>query len=139
MIEAVRALNYHASAAAASLARKRIRNVGLVFFPDDDAVTNQFYSFVVQGAIKEAIERDYNLLFSYLHVPYRSYADLRLDGFKSAFERHGRKFTRAAHVVLAEALTFEAGYAATHRALTEKIAPVDLVLRASTSRPRSRR
>ena len=64
VLEAARELSYHASAAAASLARKRIGNVGLVFYEDQDAIGNQFYSFVVQGAVKEATERGYNLLFS---------------------------------------------------------------------------
>ena len=76
VLEAARHLNYHASAAAASLARKRIRNVGLVFYNEDDTIANHFYSFVVQGAIKEAIQRDYNLLFSYVEAAYRSYQDL---------------------------------------------------------------
>ncbi|HEX6764918.1 MAG TPA: LacI family DNA-binding transcriptional regulator, partial [Polyangiaceae bacterium] len=59
VLEAARELSYHANAAAAGLARKRIRNVGIVFYEQDDAITNPFYSFVVQGAVKEAVERNY--------------------------------------------------------------------------------
>lgn len=73
---AARALNYHPSAAAAGLARKRTRNVGIIFYKDEDLISNQFYSFVIQGAIKEAIEKQYNLLFSYITQTYKGYADL---------------------------------------------------------------
>jgi LacI family transcriptional regulator len=73
---AARALDYHPSAAAAGLARKRTRNVAIVFYKDDDSISNQFYSFVIQGAIKEAIEKNYNLLFSYIEQTYKGYADL---------------------------------------------------------------
>ena len=72
---AARELGYHANAAAAGLARKRIRNIGIVFYKDD-SITNNFYSFVVQGAIKEAVDRDYNLLFSYVDTTYKSSQDL---------------------------------------------------------------
>src|SRR5262245_48317121 len=34
---AARALNYHANAAAAGLARKRNRNIGIVFYKEDDS------------------------------------------------------------------------------------------------------
>jgi LacI family transcriptional regulator len=68
-------LSYHANAAAAGLARKRIRNIGIVFYKDD-AISNNFYSFVVQGAVKEAVERDYNLLFAHIDTTYKSLKDL---------------------------------------------------------------
>lgn len=201
VFEAARQLNYYASAAAASLARKRVGNVGLVFYKEDDAMTNHFYSFVVQGAVKEAIERDYNLLFSYVETTYKGHQDLpkivreknaegvifmrrlqprmvkdiltlgipvvavdtfprmegintlqidnrrggaiatehllqlghqrlamlaprnpvpsveeRLAGFRSSFDKYERKFSKA-NLLETEALTFEAGYEATHRAL----------------------
>jgi len=61
---AARALDYHPSATAAGLARKRTRNVAIIFYKDEETISNQFYSFVIQGAIKEAIEKHYNLLFS---------------------------------------------------------------------------
>ncbi|MBN2196341.1 MAG: LacI family DNA-binding transcriptional regulator [Polyangiaceae bacterium] len=69
-------LNYHPSATAAGLARKRTHNMGVVFYRDEQLISNAFYSFVVQGVIKEAIRREYNLLFSFLPVEYRGYADL---------------------------------------------------------------
>jgi LacI family transcriptional regulator len=72
---AARELGYHANAAAAGLARKRIRNIGIVFYKDE-TITNNFYSFVVQGAIKEAVDRDYNLLFSHVDTTYKGPADL---------------------------------------------------------------
>jgi DNA-binding LacI/PurR family transcriptional regulator len=74
--EVARALNYRASAAASGLKSKRKRNVALIFSKEDDAMANQFYSFVVQGAIKEAIEHDYNLLFSYVEATYTGFRDL---------------------------------------------------------------
>jgi len=76
VLGAARQLSYHANAAAAGLARKRIRNVGIVFYKQDDAITNPFYSFVVQGAVKEAVERNYNLLFSYVETTYKNFEDL---------------------------------------------------------------
>jgi DNA-binding LacI/PurR family transcriptional regulator len=76
VLGAARELSYHANAAAAGLARKRIRNIGILFYKQDDAITNPFYSFVVQGAVKEAVERNYNLLFSYVETTYKSFDDL---------------------------------------------------------------
>ena len=76
VLEAAVALNYHPSATAAGLKRKHTHNVGLIFYKEDDAIANQFYSFVVQGAVKEAIERDYNLLFSFMGASYTGFADL---------------------------------------------------------------
>jgi LacI family transcriptional regulator len=73
---AVRALNYHRAAAAVSLARQRTRNIGVVLYPVDSDVTNPFYSFVIQGVIREAMDRDYNLLFSYIESKYRDSRDL---------------------------------------------------------------
>src|SRR5258708_28852318 len=63
---AVRALNYHRAAAAVSLARQRTRNIGIILNPGHSDVTNPFYSFVIQGIIREVMDHDYNLLFSYL-------------------------------------------------------------------------
>ncbi|HWA75947.1 MAG TPA: LacI family DNA-binding transcriptional regulator [Polyangiaceae bacterium] len=201
VLEAARAVNYHASAAAAGLARKRIHNVGIVFYKSDDLLANQFYSSVVQGAVKEAIERGYNLLFSYIDTTYKSPQDLpkivreknaegvmfmrrieprmirditslgipvvlvdtfpqvrgvnllqidnarggslaaehlillghsqlamllprspvpsveqRLAGFRAAFDKHERRFSRAANLIEAEALSYEAGYDAALKA-----------------------
>jgi DNA-binding LacI/PurR family transcriptional regulator len=71
-----RALNYHPNAAASGLKRKHTRNVALIFYKADGAIANPFYSFVVQGAVKEAIEKNYNLLFSYIESRYTGFADL---------------------------------------------------------------
>jgi LacI family transcriptional regulator len=76
VLRAVRALNYHRAAAAVSLARQRTRNIGVVLYPVDSDVTNPFYSFVIQGVIREAMDRDYNLLFSYMESKYRDSRDL---------------------------------------------------------------
>ncbi|HZU82622.1 MAG TPA: LacI family DNA-binding transcriptional regulator [Polyangiaceae bacterium] len=73
---AVRALNYHRAAAAVSLATKRTRNIGVILYPGHSDVTNPFYSFVIQGVIREAMDRDYNLLFSYIESRYRDRRDL---------------------------------------------------------------
>ena len=204
VLAAARALSYHPSAAAAALARRRVRNVALVFYKDDDTITNPFYSFVVQGAIKAALERDYELLFSYVDTTYAGYESLpksvreknaggvlfmrrieprmaediqalgipvvavdevprapglnsiqidnrtggllaaehllklgherlamllpkkaprsieeRLEGFRAAFDKLDRRFSRAVNVAPCEALTFRDGYETT-RALLEK-------------------
>ncbi|HYO97080.1 MAG TPA: LacI family DNA-binding transcriptional regulator, partial [Polyangiaceae bacterium] len=71
-------LGYYPSAAAAGLARKRTRNVALVFYQDENLITNLLYSFVVQGAIKEAAARGYNVLFSFVPSEYKLMADLPL-------------------------------------------------------------
>jgi DNA-binding LacI/PurR family transcriptional regulator len=73
---AARQLDYHPSAAAAGLARKRTRNVSIIFYLDESPISNHFYSFVIQGAVKEAMEREYHLLFSYMDSPYKGPADL---------------------------------------------------------------
>ncbi len=74
--EAVRALNYHRAAAAVGLARQKTRNIGIVLYSDDSALTNHFYSFVIEGVIRETMDRDYNLLFSYVPSRYRGRQDL---------------------------------------------------------------
>lgn len=74
--EAARALNYAPSAAAATLARKQTTNVAIVFYGNDHLITNPFYSFVVQGAIKEAAEREFNILFSFMHDEYERVQEL---------------------------------------------------------------
>lgn len=76
VLEAAAALSYHPSATAAGLKRKHTHNVGLIFYKEDDAIANQFYSYVVQGAVKEAVERDYNLLFSFMGSAYTGFNDL---------------------------------------------------------------
>jgi len=76
VLEAAAALSYHPSATAAGLKRKHTHNVGLIFYKEDDAIANQFYSYVVQGAVKEAVERDYNLLFSFMGSSYTGFNDL---------------------------------------------------------------
>ena len=76
VLEAAAALSYHPSATAAGLKRKHTHNVGLIFYKEDDAIANQFYSYVVQGAVKEAVERDYNLLFSFVGSSYTGFNDL---------------------------------------------------------------
>jgi LacI family transcriptional regulator len=50
--------------------------VALIFYKEDNEIANPFYSFVVQGAIKEAIENNYNLLFSYIEATYAGFGDL---------------------------------------------------------------
>ena len=76
VLEAARELNYHASAAASGLKRKSTHNVGVIFYRHDDAIANPFYSFVVQGAVKEALERNYNLLFAFIESTYTGFDDL---------------------------------------------------------------
>jgi LacI family transcriptional regulator len=71
-----RQLDYHPSAAAAGLARKRTKNLSVIFYRAPSMVANQFYSYVIEGIIKETIERDYNILFSYVNTEYKSSDDL---------------------------------------------------------------
>jgi LacI family transcriptional regulator len=76
VLRAVQQLNYHPNAAAAGLARKRTHNVAIVFYGEQHLIANQFYSFVIQGAIKQAIESEYNLLFTYMEDSYSGLPDL---------------------------------------------------------------
>jgi DNA-binding LacI/PurR family transcriptional regulator len=71
-----RQLNYRPNASAAGLARRRTRNLALIFYREPNMISNAFYSFVIQGAVAAAMEAEYNLLFSYVHERYRSAADL---------------------------------------------------------------
>jgi LacI family transcriptional regulator len=71
VIAAAQALQYSPRASAVGLAGHRTRNVGIVFHEDPIAISNLFHSHVVEGAVKETIERDYNLLFSYVEGLYR--------------------------------------------------------------------
>jgi LacI family transcriptional regulator len=73
---AVRALNYHRAAAAVSLAMRRTQNIGVVLGPDQNDVTNPFYSFIIRGIIWEAQAREYNVLFTYMQAKYRGAQDL---------------------------------------------------------------
>ncbi len=73
---AVRALDYHRAAAAVNLATKRTRNIGIIHYLGQSDVTNPFYSFVIQGVIREAMDRDYNLLFAYVESRYGGTRDL---------------------------------------------------------------
>ena len=76
VLRAAQDLNYAPSAAAAGLARKQTSNVAIAFYRNHHLITNQLYSFVVQGAIKEAIARQYNVLFSFISEEFRDYEDL---------------------------------------------------------------
>jgi DNA-binding LacI/PurR family transcriptional regulator len=69
-------LEYHPSASASGLARRRTNNVAVLFYQSADLISNLFYSFVIQGAIREATQREYNLMFSYVERDYRGSTDL---------------------------------------------------------------
>lgn len=73
---AARELNYHPNAAAAHLARRRTRHVAIAFFEDEQLLSNTFYSCVIEGALKKALEMNYHLLFSYMRSEYRGKGDL---------------------------------------------------------------
>jgi len=74
--KAAQALNYHPNASAAHLARRRTRHVAIVLYEDEYLLSNTFYSRVVEGALKQALEREYHLLFSYLKADYKGRSDL---------------------------------------------------------------
>jgi DNA-binding LacI/PurR family transcriptional regulator len=76
VLKAVQKLEYHPNASAAGLARKHTHNVAIVFYREENLIANSFYSFIIQGAIKQAIESEYNLLFSYIESAYRDFRDL---------------------------------------------------------------
>ena len=73
---AAKLLEYCPSANAAGLARRRTKNVAVLFYQSTHLVSNLFYSFVIQGAIREATRREYNLMFSYVDHDYEGSVDL---------------------------------------------------------------
>lgn len=76
VLKVARELDYHPSAMAAGLAGKRTRNLGVVFYQEDKVISNQFYSFVIEGIVKETIEKGFNLFFSYMEAAYDGYQSL---------------------------------------------------------------
>lgn len=76
VLAAAQKLNYAPSAAASTLARKQTANVAIIFYRNDHLITNPFYSFVIQGAIKQAAATEYNILFSFMHDEYKDQSDL---------------------------------------------------------------
>jgi LacI family transcriptional regulator len=73
---AARELNYHPNASAAHLARRRTRHVAIAFFEEERLLSNTFYSGVVEGALKKALEMNYHLIFAYMRSEYRNQSDL---------------------------------------------------------------
>jgi DNA-binding LacI/PurR family transcriptional regulator len=69
-------LGYHPRAAAAGLARRKTNNVAFIFHQAENTISNQFYSFVIEGAIRESVARGYNALFSYVGSDYRGREDI---------------------------------------------------------------
>ncbi len=73
---AAQLLNYQPNASAVHLARHRTRHVAIALYEEETLLSNSFYSRVVEGALKHALERKYHLLLSYLKVDYRGRNDL---------------------------------------------------------------
>src|SRR5665213_464124 len=76
VLKVAQELNYHRNAMAAGLAGRRTQNIGLIFYQHGQTISNQFYSFVIEGIIKEGVEKSYNLLFSFVESSYKDYQDL---------------------------------------------------------------
>lgn len=76
VMRAAEQLEYHPSASASGLARQRSNNVAVLFYQSAHLISNLFYSFVIQGAIREATRREFNLMFSYVEHDYRGSGDL---------------------------------------------------------------
>ena len=74
--KAAQLLNYHPNASAAHLARRRTRHVAIALYEEETLLSNSFYSRVIEGALKLALERNYHLLFSYLKSDYQGRNDL---------------------------------------------------------------
>lgn len=76
VLKAARMLNYHPSAIAAALASKRPGNIAIVFYKSEDLVSNLYYSFVLEGAIREAAKMSFNMMFSYMDDDWDTNGDL---------------------------------------------------------------
>lgn len=55
--KAAQLLNYHPNASAVNLARHRTRHVAIALYEEETLLSNSFYSRVVEGALKQALER----------------------------------------------------------------------------------
>ncbi len=73
---AAQLLNYHPNASAMHLARRSTRHVTIALYEEENLLSNSFYSRVVEGALKLALERNYHLLLSLLKADYRGPNDL---------------------------------------------------------------
>jgi DNA-binding LacI/PurR family transcriptional regulator len=76
VMAAAEKLDYHPSALAAGLAGKRTRNLGVIFYLEDQPISNHFYSFVIEGVVKETLAQGFNLYFSYIESVYQGYPSL---------------------------------------------------------------
>lgn len=76
VLQVAEELEYHPSAAARWLARRRTHNLALVLYRDTSTIADAFYSVVLQGIIRETARRKYNLLFSFVGEVYTSSKDL---------------------------------------------------------------
>ena len=73
---AAQLLNYHPNASAVNLARHRTRHVAIALYEEETLLSSSFYFRAVEGALKQALERKYHLLLSYLKVDDRGRNDL---------------------------------------------------------------
>ncbi|MBN2718050.1 MAG: LacI family DNA-binding transcriptional regulator [Deltaproteobacteria bacterium] len=76
VFEVARQLNYHPSALAAGLASRKPGNIAIVFYKDGDLVSNLYYSFVLEGAIREAARMSVNIMFSYVDEDWETSGEL---------------------------------------------------------------
>lgn len=76
VMEAAQKLDYHPSAMAAGLAGKRTRNLGVIFYLEDQPIANPFFSFIIEGVVKETLAQGFNLYFSYIESVYAGYPSL---------------------------------------------------------------
>ncbi len=76
VLSVAREMDYHPSAMAAGLAGRKTKNLGVVFYQEDKVISNQFYSFVIEGIVKETVEKNFNLFFSYVDSAYEGYQNL---------------------------------------------------------------
>src|SRR5258708_7747458 len=76
VIKVAQGMDYHPSALAAGLAGRRTRNLGVVFYQEDNIISNPFFSFIIEGIVKETVEKNFNLFFSYLESAYSGYQSL---------------------------------------------------------------
>jgi DNA-binding LacI/PurR family transcriptional regulator len=76
VLEAAEKLDYHPSALAAGLAGKRTRNLGVIFYLEGQPIANNFYSFIIEGIVKETLAQGFNIYFSYMESVYKGYPTL---------------------------------------------------------------
>ncbi len=51
-------------------------NLGVIFYLEGQPIANNFYSFIIEGIVKETLAQGFNIYFSYMESVYKGYPTL---------------------------------------------------------------